>query len=118
LEKLSISVILQDFRMGEPNRANLYYLYGGHSPNWNILRKRGKEIKWDSLSSDERNGISLNELRVSHTALRSITLQDVIRDMYDIPTNHICTEEPPGKVDRRGWKSRIWNTYMHRSLRS
>lgn len=25
LEKLSRSVILQDFRMGEPNRVNLYY---------------------------------------------------------------------------------------------
>ena len=29
--------------MGEPNRANLYYLYGGHLPNWNILVSKEKK---------------------------------------------------------------------------
>ena len=47
--------------MGEPNTVNLYYL----NIRWThcelkYLSSNGKEIKRDSLSSDERNGNSPN----------------------------------------------------------
>lgn len=48
--------------MGEPNIGNLYYpkYIGGRHCKLKYLSSNGKEIKRDSLSSDERNGKSLN----------------------------------------------------------
>ena len=59
--KLSRSVIPEDLRMGEPNTANLYYPLSGRTPSeLKYLSNWGKEIKRDSVSSDERKRKSLN----------------------------------------------------------
>ena len=61
LGKLSRSVIPGDFRMGEPNMVNPYYLLSRRTPSeLKYLSNWGKEIKRDSVSSDERKRISLN----------------------------------------------------------
>ena len=47
--------------MGEPNTSNLYYLKIRETHcELKYLSSNGKEIKRDSLSSDERNGNSPN----------------------------------------------------------
>ena len=47
--------------MGEPNTGILYYPQCGRKHcELKYLSSNGKEIKWDSLSSDERNGKSPN----------------------------------------------------------
>ena len=47
--------------MGEPNVSNLHYLYYRETHcELKYLSSNGKEIKRDSLSSDERNGKSPN----------------------------------------------------------
>lgn len=48
--------------MGEPNIGNLYYPEYTGGTHWELkyLSTNGKEIKRDSLSSDERNGKSPN----------------------------------------------------------
>ena len=42
----------------------------GNLENWNISCTKGKEINWDSHSSDERTGNSLNHIRVRMRPLR------------------------------------------------
>jgi len=47
--------------MGEPNMSNSYYPQSGRTHcELKYLSSNGKEIKRDSLSSDERNGKSPN----------------------------------------------------------
>ena len=59
--KLSRSVIPEDLRMGEPNTVNRYYLLSRRTPSeLKYLSNWGKEIKRDSVSSDERKRKSLN----------------------------------------------------------
>lgn len=59
--KLSRSVIPEDLRMGEPNTVNRYYPQSGRTPSeLKYLSNWGKEIKRDSVSSDERKRKSLN----------------------------------------------------------
>lgn len=54
----------RDFRMGEPNTGNLYCQKWRTRCELKYLSSIGKEIKRDSLSSDERRGRSSNLLYV------------------------------------------------------
>ena len=63
-----------DVRMGEPAGITgawkwIHSFQRANGGKWNISVPSGKEIKWDSLSSGERTGRSLNPLYVKDSSL-------------------------------------------------
>ena len=85
-------VLIQEYPNKETSRTTswIHREERAYLVNWNILVTRGKESKSDSLSSGERNGISLNS---------------IYRGLWDNKTECDLLGETDWMLYHRRWKS-------------